>query len=82
MAVGSDQIDILEHGPNNSGINMDVLNDLQLHPEVKTYTLINLLTNEEQIMTMRHLEALFGTAVDILLSGQSEYWLIIENLTL
>ena len=56
------------------------LNDLLAYPEVKTYTLINLYSKDENIVTEQQLKEAFSEEnLMMIRSGRSEAWTLIEN---
>lgn len=58
----------------------DVLNELLTYPELKTYTLVNLLTNQEHQVTEQHLESAFSQQqINTMLTGRSKAFLLYQN---
>jgi hypothetical protein len=56
---------------------METLNYLSLHPEIKKYTLTNLYTNEETLVTKEQLLAAFGEEGFLKIkSGRNDAWLL------
>ena len=59
---------------------MDVIIDeIKAFPELKSYILVNLDTNEERAVTMNQLVTAFGPQLPNILNGRSNYWLVIEQ---
>lgn len=61
---------------------MNTFNDLDTYPEFKTWTLINLFTNEEYKVTDAMLETAFTDELELMKikSGRSKAWMLIENI--
>lgn len=57
-----------------------MLNELITYPEIETFILINLFTNEEIVVTEQHLKNAF-TEEELMKinSGRSNAWLIFDN---
>ncbi len=59
---------------------MDVFNDLETYPELKTWTLINLYSNEENLVTdAMLLKAFSEEEINKIKAGRNAAWLLIEN---
>jgi hypothetical protein len=60
---------------------MSVFSDLETYPEFKTWTLINLFTGEERLVTDAMLEQAFTDESELMKikSGRSKAWSLIEN---
>lgn len=57
-----------------------IIGELETYPEIKTWTLVNLFTNSETLVTDKMLSDAFDQ--DTLMkikSGRSNAWMLIEN---
>lgn len=58
-----------------------VLNEIDTFPEIKKFSLVNLFTNEERIVTHKQLVDAFGeTELNKIKSGRNNAWLLTEIL--
>ena len=60
---------------------MDItLGELHAYPEIKSWTLVNLFTNQETIVTEKMLlDAFESDELMRIKSGRSDAWILIEN---
>lgn len=57
-----------------------ILNELKTYPELKTFTLVNLLTNQEHIVTEAQLKDAFSeNEINKMMTNRSKAFLVYEN---
>lgn len=57
-----------------------ILNELKTYPELKTFTLVNLLTNQEHTVTEEQLKAAFSdNEINKMKTNRSKAFLVYEN---
>lgn len=57
-----------------------ILDEVKTYPELKTYELVNLYTDETHTVSMQQLTVAFSEKdLQDILNNRSDYWLIIED---